>query len=207
MSNYVISFAMMNRLPLYLDYLLTLEDKGVQTISATMVARDMGLGEVLVRKELSVISGNGRPRIGYKTSTLIKDFDKFLHVDKRTKAVIVGAGKLGRALLGYNQFSKFGVDILAAFDNDIDKIDNKKIFSINKLAQFIKTNKVTIGIIAVPKNNANEVYNTLVECGIKGIWNFAPIILKKVPNVIIKQQNLALSLAHLNVMLRNESEN
>lgn len=205
MSNYVISFAMMNRLPLYLDYLLTLENNGVQNVSATMLARDMGLGEVLVRKELSVISGNGRPRVGYKTSTLIKDFDNFLHVDKRTKAVIVGAGKLGRALLGYNQFSKFGVDILAAFDNDIDKIDNKKIFSINKLSEYIHHNKVTIGIIAVPKNNAIDVYNTLIECGIKGIWNFAPINLKKVPGVIVKQQNLALSLAHLNVMLRNEN--
>lgn len=204
MSNYVISFAMMNRLPLYLDYLLTLEAKGIKTVSATMVARDMGLGEVLVRKELSVISGKGKPRVGYKTDSLIKDFDKFLHVDKKTKAVIIGAGKLGRALLGYDRFKKFGVDILAAFDNDVDKIDNKKIFSINKLPQFIKDHKVEIGIITVPKENAVEVYNLLLENNIKGIWNFAPITLAKAPNVIIKQQNLALSLAHLNVMLKNE---
>ena len=68
MSKYVISFAMMNRLPLYLDYLLNLETKGVENVSATVLAKDMGLGEVLVRKELSVISGKGKPRIGYKTS-------------------------------------------------------------------------------------------------------------------------------------------
>ncbi len=203
MSKYVISIAMMNRLPLYLDYLMMLESKGVETISATTLARDMGLGEVLVRKELSVISGNGKPRIGYKTSSLIKDFDTFLHVNKKTKAVIVGAGKLGRALLGYKKFNKFGVDVLAAFDNDIDKIDNKKIFSINKLPNFIKDNKVEIGIITVPVENAQDVYNLLVENNIKGVWNFAPISLKKVPGIIVKQQNLALSLAHLNIMLKN----
>ena len=203
MSKYVISIAMMNRLPLYLDYLMMLESKGIETISATTLARDMGLGEVLVRKELSVISGNGKPRIGYKTSSLIKDFDTFLHVNKKTKAVIVGAGKLGRALLGYKKFNKFGVDVLAAFDNDIDKIDNKKIFSINRLPSFIKDNKVEIGIITVPVENAQDVYNLLVENNIKGVWNFAPISLKKVPGIIVKQQNLALSLAHLNIMLKN----
>lgn len=203
MSKYVISIAMMNRLPLYLDYLMMLESKGIETISATTLARDMGLGEVLVRKELSVISGNGKPRIGYKTSSLIKDFDTFLHVNKKTKAVIVGAGKLGRALLGYKKFNKFGVDVLAAFDNDIDKIDNKKIFSINKLPNFIKDNKVEIGIITVPVENAQDVYNLLVENNIKGVWNFAPISLKKIPGIIVKQQNLALSLAHLNIMLKN----
>ena len=205
MSKYVISFAMMSRLPLYLNYLETLKEKGIEKVSATMLARDMGLGEVLVRKELAVVSGNGKPRIGYKTSTLIKDFDNFLQVEKNTKAVIVGAGKLGRALLGYNQFKKFGVEIVAAFDNDVDKIDNKKIFSYNRIKTFIKENKIKIGIIAVPKDQAIEVYNDLVECGIKGIWNFAPVVLKKVPDVIVKQQNLALSLAHLNVMMRNES--
>ena len=193
----------MNRLPLYLDYLMMLESKGIETISATTLARDMGLGEVLVRKELSVISGNGKPRIGYKTSSLIKDFDTFLHVNKKTKAIIVGAGKLGRALLGYKKFNKFGVDVLAAFDNDIDKIDNKKIFSINKLPNFIKDNKVEIGIITVPVENAQDVYNLLIENNIKGVWNFAPISLKKVPGIIVKQQNLALSLAHLNIMLKN----
>ena len=204
MSKYVISFAMMNRLPLYLDYLLNLETKGVENVSATVLAKDMGLGEVLVRKELSVISGKGKPRIGYKTISLIKDFDNFLQVDTTTKAVIVGAGKLGRALLGYNRFNKFGVDILAAFDSDIDKIDNKKIYSMNRLKTFIKDNKVKIGIITVPKENAVEVYETLVDAGVKGIWNFAQVILKKKVGVIVKQQNLALSLAHLNIMLRNE---
>lgn len=204
MSKYVISFAMMNRLPLYLDYLLNLETKGVENVSATVLAKDMGLGEVLVRKELSVISGKGKPRIGYKTSSLIKDFDNFLQVGTTTKAVIVGAGKLGRALLGYNRFNKFGVDILAAFDSDIDKIDNKKIYSMNRLKTFIKDNKVKIGIITVPKENAVEVYETLVDAGVKGIWNFAQVILKKKAGVIVKQQNLALSLAHLNIMLRNE---
>ena len=204
MSKYVISFAMMNRLPLYLDYLLNLETKGVENVSATVLAKDMGLGEVLVRKELSVISGKGKPRIGYKTSSLIKDFDNFLQVGTTTKAIIVGAGKLGRALLGYTRFNKFGVDILAAFDSDIDKIDNKKIYSMNRLKTFIKDNKVKIGIITVPKENAVEVYETLVDAGVKGIWNFAQVILKKKAGVIVKQQNLALSLAHLNIMLRNE---
>ena len=204
MSKYVISFAMMNRLPLYLDYLLNLESEGVENISATKIAKDMGLGEVLVRKELSVISGNGKPRVGYKTSSLIKDFDNFLQVNKATKAIIVGAGKLGGALLSYNLFKKYGVKIVAAFDNDANKIDNKKVFSINKLKQFVNDNKVKIGIITVPKESAVKVYEILIDAGIKGIWNFAPTFLEKKPGVIIKQQNLALSLSHLSIMLRND---
>ena len=75
---------------------------------------------------------------------------------------------------------------------------------MNRLKTFIKDNKVKIGIITVPKENAVEVYETLVDAGVKGIWNFAQVILKKKVGVIVKQQNLALSLAHLNIMLRNE---
>ena len=206
MSKYVISTAMMNRLPLYLNYLEVAKANGVKNISATTVARDMGFGEVLVRKELGVVSGKGRPRVGYVVNSLIKDFDNFLSVNKTTKAVIIGAGKLGMALMGYKKFKNFGVEILAAFDTDKGKIDNKKVLSIDKLKKYIESKKVQIGIITVPKDQAMKVYTLLIESGVKAIWNFAPTPLKSTENVIVKQENLALSVAHLNIMLRKKME-
>lgn len=202
MSSYAISSAMMNRLPLYVNYLQTAKNAGETRISATKIAKDMGLGEVLVRKELGVVSGNGKPRVGYSVAGLIKDFRVFVSSDKTTKAVIVGAGRLGRALLGYKVFKEFGVEIIAAFDSDVDKIDNKKIFSIKKLKSYVKENKVQIGIITVPKENAKEAYDALVASRVKGIWSFAPITFKQKSNVMLKQENLALSLSYLNIMLK-----
>lgn len=206
MSQYTISNAMMNRLPLYLNYLENAKQNGVKSVSATIISKDLGLGEVLVRKELGVVSGKGKPRVGYKVNSLLKDFDNFFHTNKTSKAVIVGAGKLGRALMGYKRFSHVGVEILGAFDSDVDKIDNKKIFSINKLKKFIEEKKVQIGIITVPRENAIEAYNLLLDAGVKAIWNFAPIELKSTENVIVKQENLALSLAYLNIMYHKKAK-
>ena len=94
MSNYAISDAMMNRTLLYLDYLMTAKQNNVTSVSATTVAKDLGLGEVLVRKELGVISGKGKPRVGYKVESLLKDFENFFQMHEPTKAVIVGAVSL-----------------------------------------------------------------------------------------------------------------
>lgn len=197
----------LGRLPAYLDYLKSIEQTN-KNISATIIAKALGLGEVQVRKDLSAVSGAGRPKLGYKTSSLIKSLEDVLGVNSFSKAVIVGAGKLGNALLGYNGFAEYGLEIAAAFDIKLSESDNgdskKNILPIQSLSEFCNREQIKIGIITVPTVAAQEICDTLVASGITAIWNFAPCQLKVPENVILQNENLALSLAHLKSQMNNK---
>ena len=124
-----------------------------------------------------------------------------------TGAVLVGAGKLGRALLDYDGFEEFGIKILAGFDRNEDAIhtsNHKSVFSIQGLAQYCAEHDVKVGIITVGQGSAQEVCDRLVACGIQAIWNFAPCALTVPDGVLLKQENLALSLAYLNSQIKNK---
>ncbi len=113
-----ISKAVLKRLPGYLAYLKGMPDSGSPYISATALANALGMGEVQVRKDLAMVSDGGRPKIGYVRESLIEDIEQFLGYDNTTDAVLIGAGKLGLALMGYKGFQDYGLNILAAFDRD-----------------------------------------------------------------------------------------
>ena len=202
MNGYSIPKATLGRLPTYLQYLKSLPETGCETISATAIAKGLSLGEVQVRKDLAAVSGAGKPKVGYETCKLISDIEYHLGYDGLTGAVLVGAGKLGRALLDYDGFEEFGVKIIAAFDCNEQVIrmgkTSKEILPISSLAEFCKENDVRIGIITVGQGSAQEVCDRLTDSGIKAIWNFAHCALKVPSDVLLKQENLALSLAHLN---------
>ena len=202
MNRYSIPKATLGRLPLYLEYLRGLPTTDSSTISATTIAKDLSLGDVQVRKDLAVVSGAGKPKIGYQRKKLIDDLESHLGHRKHTNAVLIGAGKLGRALLDYDGFEEFGVKIVAAFDcNDkavqIGK-NSKSILPITELEHYCAENKVRLGIITVGQGSAQDVCDKLVESNVEAIWNFAPCSLKVPSSVLLKQENLALSLAHLN---------
>ncbi len=205
MNGSFIPKATLGRLPQYLEFLRNLPADAPETISATTIARNLSLGEVQVRKDLAIVSGAGKPKIGYVTRDLIHDLEHWLGSDEFTSAVIVGAGKLGSALYDYNGFEEYGVKIIAAFDSSSQVIDqntsDKEILPISKFEEFCRENKVKIGIITVGKDSAKEVCDKMIECGICAIWNFAPCALKVPENVLLRQENLALSLAHLNNQL------
>ncbi|MGN0603385.1 MAG: redox-sensing transcriptional repressor Rex [Oscillospiraceae bacterium] len=193
--------ATLGRIPIYLRYLRDLPDEIDSTISATKIARGVFLGEVQVRKDLALISGRGKPRVGYERDKLICDLENCLGSEKMTNAVLVGAGKLGRALLDYDGFEEFGVKIVAGFDcnSSILQISkSKSILPIEEIEAYCADNDIKIGIITVGQGSAQEVCDRLVACGVKAIWNFAPCTLRVPPNVLLKHEELALSLAHLN---------
>lgn len=193
--------ATLGRVPVYLRYVRGLPDEIDSTISATKIARGVFLGEVQVRKDLALISGRGKPRVGYERDKLICDLENCLGSEKMTNAVLVGAGKLGRALLDYDGFEEFGVKIVAGFDcNDsiLQTGKNKSILPIKEIEAYCAVNDIKIGIITVGQGSAQEVCDRLVACGVKAIWNFAPCTLRVPPNVLLKHEELALSLAHLN---------
>ena len=200
-----ISKAVLKRLPGYLAYLKSLPQSSSPYISATTLANALGMGEVQVRKDLAMVSDGGRPKIGYPRESLIDDIEQFLGYDNTTDAVLIGAGKLGQALLGYSGFGAYGLNILAAFDiapSSENQEDSKRIYSMDQLASFCRTHKVLMGIITVPADYAQSVCDQLIACGIKAIWNFAPVHLEVPPNILVQYENMATSLAVLSMHLQ-----
>ena len=197
-----VSRAALGRIPVYLKFIESLP-QDVETVSATTIAKALGFGEVQVRKDLGAICGSGKPRIGYTGSDL-KASLKCLIDSRNGKTVIVGAGKLGRALLDYGGFSDYGLDILAAFDTDVSQnnASGKPILPIDGLHDFCKENDVSIGVIAVPAKAAQEVCDKLCQSGIKAIMSFAPCKLTAPEGVAIQYENMALSLAHLKTQIK-----
>lgn len=197
-----VSRAALGRIPVYLKFIESLP-QDVETVSATTIAKALGFGEVQVRKDLGAICGSGKPRIGYTVSDLKASLERL--IDSRNgKTVIVGAGKLGRALLDYGGFSDYGLDILAAFDTDVSQnnASGKPILPIDGLHDFCKENNVSIGVIAVPARAAQEVCDKLCQSGIKAIMSFAPCKLTAPDGVAIQYENMALSLAHLKTQIK-----
>ena len=200
-----ISKSVLKRLPVYLSYLRSLPENGTPYISATALANALGMGEVQVRKDLAMVSDGGRPKIGYFRESLIEDINQFLGYDNTTDAILVGAGKLGQALLGYGGFEAYGLNILAAFD--VDPVQsgnqgNKQILSMEGLESFCRANQILMGIITVPVEYAQQVCDRLIACGIKAIWNFAPIHLDVPNNILVQNENMATSLAVLSMHLQ-----
>lgn len=196
--NTEVSRAALGRLPVYLRYLKTVHS---ETISATKIAEALGFGEVQVRKDLGAASGKGRPKIGYDTKELIERLEYCLGQGNHCKAILAGAGKLGRALLDYEGFSDYGLEIAAAFDSNTALSSSeagKPIYPPEKMREFCQKNGIKIGIITVPKEAAQEVCDLMISCGITAILSFAPTLLKVPKGVALRQENLALSLAHLN---------
>lgn len=201
--------ATLGRIPQYLNYLQELPLDQVPYISATTIARELHFGEVQVRKDLAAVSGAGRPRLGYETAVLIQQLENCLGYNQLTAAVLVGAGRLGRALLQYDGFRHFGVEIAAAFDcNDkVITIDSTiHILPMHRFDAFCTEHNVQLGIITVGEGSAQDVCDRMVQSGIKAIWNFAPCQLQVPQDVLLHNENLALSLAHLRNQLAHTAD-
>lgn len=196
-----ISQPTLKRLPRYLSYLRSLGPDAPEYISATGIADALGLGQVQVRKDLAQVSSSGRPKVGYVTQQLMAEIEDFLGYNNAHDAVLVGAGRLGRALMGYDGFRSYGLNILAAFDSDPDVAgtsqSGKPVFAMDRLGDICRRLGVNIGIITVPASQAQQVCDALVKAGIKAIWNFAPIHLYVPEGVLVQTENMAASLAVL----------
>lgn len=201
-----ISRATIGRMPSYLRFLKEKELAGERTISSTAIAEELNLNAVQVRKDLAVISSvAGKPKLGFEIADLIADINCFLGYDNVTDAVLVGAGGLGRALVGYGGFKNYGLNIVAAFDSSPELIGKSfggvQVFDAAETSRLVRRLNVLIGIIAVPKEAAQQVADELVEGGVRAIWNFAPTHLVLPQNVAVKNEDMAASLAILSKRL------
>ncbi len=195
------------RLPLYLRTLKQLRSRGREVVSCTHIARELGLVSTQVRKDLAMTGIVGKPKVGYDVAALINAIEGFLGWNNTREAFVVGVGGLGSALMGYEGFRQYGLNILAGFDIDPDKIGTrvyeKDVFDLEKLPDFVARMHVLIGILTVPAKAAQDVANRMVLSGMRAIWNYAPVNLEVPDSFIVENMNLSASLAVLSSKLED----
>ena len=188
------------RLPTYLRGVLVLSEKGLEKVSSKRLAEFLGVNPWQIRKDFSYFGDFGTPGVGYDTSKLQKKISKILRLDNAHKAVLVGVGNLGSAVMAYGGFGTYGLDIVAAFDKDHKKIGKTKnnitIEDVSKISN-IKRRKIDLGIIAVPAEDAQAVADGLVKAGVKGILNFSPRHIVAPKKIKVISIDIAMDLARL----------
>lgn len=200
-----VSVPTVRRLPLYMAILKEIEPAS-EHVSSTLISDRLGLEQIQVRKDLAGIGVTGQPAVGFNVRELIGAIEQLLGWDNIRDAILVGTGNLGQALLGYDGFARYGLNIVAAFDSNPEiigmKIHGKPVFDIEVLSSLTERMHIQIGILAVPGKVAQQVADTLIEAGIHAIWNFTPIKLNVDSNIIVEQVDLAASLAVLSSKLK-----
>lgn len=199
----------LSRLPLYYSFILKLQQQGVEHVSSALVAQSLNMNPVLVRKDLSSVSSvEGKPRTGFEVNTLLNDLSDYLGYNNVDEAILVGVGSLGRLLLTNKEFASLGLNIAVGFDKDPElsglQIGDKFVLPMNKMASFVKRTGIKIGIITVPADQAQDVCDQMVKCGILAIWNFAFTLLNVPNGILVKNENLPSSLAILSHQLSKQ---
>ncbi len=202
----VVSRSTLKRLPLYLHVLEDLQRQGQENASCTMLAGKFDFAPILVRKDLEVTGAKGTAKIGFKVIDLIRDIKVFLGWHNVQDAFLVGAGNLGKALLGYRDFESYGLNIVAVFDADPRKVGtmvfNKEVMAMGRMPTLARRMHINIGIVTVTAEGAQAVVDVMVASGIKAIWNFAPAPLKIPEGIILENARLTQSLAVLSNNLK-----
>ncbi|MBR4808475.1 MAG: redox-sensing transcriptional repressor Rex [Lachnospiraceae bacterium] len=205
MEQHEISKAVIRRLPRYYRYLGDLMDAGVERISSAELSAKMNVTASQIRQDLNNFGGFGQQGYGYNVKYLYSEIAKILGLDNVHNLVIIGAGKLGQAIANYSSFEKRGFIIKAMFDNNKDyfgrKVGNIEIMDVNLLADYLTKNNIDIAAITVPKEAVNPIADILVKCGIKSVWNFAPVDLELPEGIIVENVHLLDSLMQLSYNL------
>lgn len=195
------SEATIRRLPAYHRFLTQLRERGREVVSCTHISSELRLDSTQVRKDLAATGIVGKPKVGYRVAELMRSIEGFLGWNNVREAFLVGVGHLGTALLGYQGFGAYGLDIVAGFDSDPGKVDKpvhgKMVFPLDKLPDLVERMHIKIGIIATPAGAAQSVATLMVLSGILAIWNFTPVKLDVPPEIIVENMELSTSLAVL----------
>ena len=189
----------LRRLPKYYHYLKRVQGTGQEIVSATQMAEDLGIHHTQVRKDLAATGSQGKPKVGHRVVDLLASIEAFLNWNNFSEAFLVGAGNLGSALLGYPDFEKAGIRIVAAFDSNPAKdgqlIHGVEVFHMDQFERLARERRINIGIITVPADRAQLIAEIMVRSGLQAIWNFAPFTLDVPEEIIVENVELYASLA------------
>ena len=186
------------RLPVYLRTLLDLAEHGTHTVSSDALASAAGVNSAKIRKDLSYLGSYGTRGVGYDVDYLIHQISRELGLTQEWNVVLVGAGNLGQALVGYGGFSSRGFGIVAILDTDPAKVGTSiagvEVLHLDDTERVVKEHDVAIAVLAVPAAAAQEVCDTLVAAGVTSILNFAPAVLQAPPGVSLRKVDLSIEL-------------
>ena len=189
-----ISEKVISRLTLYHCILREFITKEQEYISSKQIATLLRIDDSQVRKDLNLLNNSGKTRVGYNVKELKTTIEKTLGYSKTKNTCIIGAGNLGMALAKYDNFTSYGLNVVAMFDNDTNKIGNtindKEILNITTLSNFVKNNDIDIAILTVPSKFAQQTAELIVNSNIKYIWNFTSRVLKVPDDVQVWNENL-----------------
>ncbi|MBE6026349.1 MAG: redox-sensing transcriptional repressor Rex [Firmicutes bacterium] len=204
----VISKAVIKRLPRYRRYLGELKKRGVEKISSKDLSELIGYTASQIRQDLNNFGGFGQQGYGYSVENLYKEISNILGLNKEYKTVIVGYGRLGQAMASYidkneKQFRIAGIfDVSDKVVNEVFK--NAQVYAFNDLKEFVVENDIEIAVITVPREKGQVVADTLVEAGIKGIWNFSSVDLELPDNVCVENVHMSDSLHALAYYMKDK---
>ena len=174
-----VSEAVIRRLPRYYRQLELLNAENMERISSSELAQQMGLNPSQVRQDLNCFGGFGQQGYGYPVQNLHKEIASILGLTRTYRLIVVGAGNIGQALAKYEGFAQKGFEVIALFDVDEtligQTINEKPILPAEQMSDFIRENNVDIGIITARRRSAQEIADTMVDAGIRAIWNFVPM--------------------------------
>jgi redox-sensing transcriptional repressor len=200
-----VSLPTIRRLPMYFAVVERARQEDQSRISSSQIASSLRLEPIQVRKDLAAIGVVGQPRVGFPVAELLQAIERFLGWDNVTDAFIIGAGHLGSALAGYGGFRSHGLNVVALFDNNVEKIGTKvhgkEILGMERFANLVRRLHVRIAILTVPDEVAVASVEVAVEAGIQAIWNFTATKLAVPEGVIVERMDLAASLAVLSSKL------
>jgi redox-sensing transcriptional repressor len=194
------------RLPSYLHIIRNAQSNGETFISGTVIATELTLEPIQVRKDLAITGIIGKPKKGYPVDELVVAIERYLGWNQEHKAIVVGAGNLGSALSGYQEFKNHGLDIIAAFDTDPSKVGQTihgvPILALDTLEAQVPGLGAEIAILTVPSPFAASTCESIVKAGIKAIWNFTNIKLKVPEGITVWREDLSSGYAMLSVMMK-----
>lgn len=202
-----VSNAIIRRLPRYRRYLGHLQNKGIKKVSSNELSELIGYTASQIRQDFNTFGEFGQQGYGYSVDYLYKEINKILGLDREYKTVLVGCGHLGQAITNYNYYYKIGFNIIGIFDVKEDiigsKINDVEVRHIDELTEFCQKENVDIGIICVNREGAQGVADKMVDGGVKGIWNFAPIDIEIPKTVALESVHLSDSLHALSFMIKS----
>ena len=198
----------LRRLPWYLSYIKLLKKKGQTHFSSTQIAKKINVSSTQIAKDLSYVKVSGKTRVGYEIKVLIDVLEQFLGFTSQHRAVVLGVGSLGGALLSDSGLEQFGLKIIAGFDVNKGvigcKINDIPVYNIQDFAEHNKVIDADIAILTVPPDNAQDVADFAIKNGVRAIWNFTPFRIRVPEHIVLQNTSLY---AHLAVMFNRLSVN
>ena len=204
----MISMSVVKRLPRYYRYLGELSDRGVLRISSMELSQLMEITASQIRQDLNNFGCFGQQGYGYNVEMLKNEIARILGLTREYKMVIIGAGNLGQALASYSRFAKRGFEFIGLFDKDPlligREVSGLKIQHIDELNEFLAEKKPDIAVFSLPREDAQDVLETIKLSGVKGIWNFSHLDLKSTGGIKVESVHLTDSLMTLSYMLNED---